>query len=329
MKKYDVVCAGLTVINFPIFPVDETIFQKDLNRVERIELLPGGDAANQAIVLSRLGAKAALAARTGRDSFGKMLHGLIREAAPSLDLSRITVDDKNGTAVCAMMICPDGQRHFCIHRGAMLTFNIDDIDRELLQDTKVVSIGGLMSLPGLDGQGTAEMFFAAKKNGAVTVADTKKDLWGIGLEGIRSTLAYTDYFFPSVDEARDVSKKDKVEDMADVFLQAGAAHVGIKLGSKGCYFKSKTEEFYLPACKCDVVDTTGSGDNFMAGFITGLLKGFSHRECCRFAAACGAICAQAIGPNSGVKSIEQVMEYYRGETDEDCSNNRRKYKIPQ
>lgn len=309
VKDIDVLCAGLVLVNFPIYPVDEAVFTKDVNMVSPITLLPGGDAANQAIVLSRLGAKVTVASAVGGDGFGKILPGLLTEFSDTLDVSHLAVEPEDSTGVAAMLIRPDGQRNFCINRGSLLKFGLHHIDLNLIDRCRIVSIGGMMSLPGFDGKGAEEVFRRAKESGAITVADTKKDLWGIGLEGIRGVLGYTDYFFPSREEAQAVSKTDDVEKMAQVFLDAGAAHVGIKLGGDGCYFRDHEEAFYVPAWPCKVVDTTGAGDNFMAGFITGLLHGWDHRTCCKFAGAAGAICTSAVGPNSAVTGMEQVLNF--------------------
>ena len=264
MRKYDVICMGLALVNFPIGPVDETIFQQDVTQVGEMELLPGGDAANQAIVLSRLGNKVALITRKGNDYWGNTLQELLEEYGEEIEQAHIHIEENNVTGMCAMMLKSDGQRHFCIHRGSLLNVCREDVPDELLRETKIISIGGLMSLPKFDGKGSEELLQLAQREGVITVADTKKDLWGIGLDGIKNTLAYIDYFFPSKEEAEAVSGKNTPEEMAKVFLNAGVKHVGIKLGSQGCYYKDAIQEFYIQPIKTKVVDTTGAGDNFMS-----------------------------------------------------------------
>jgi len=310
-RKYDVMCVGLAVVNFPIGPVDETLFRRDLTQVDKIELLSGGDAVNQAIILSRMKLKTTLMTAIGADGFGEILLKSLNADGKGIDLSKISIYKEDSTGVCAMLIAPDGQRNFCIHRGALLKFGIDDIDCSLLSETKVVSIGGFMSLPAFDGDGSRRFLKRAKEQGAITVVDTKKDLWGIGFEGIRETLPYIDYFFPSIDEAKEITGKEAVEEIADIFLQAGVKNVGIKLGSEGSYFKNAAGEFYTDPYPCDVIDTTGSGDNFMAGFITGILQGWNLQKCCKFAGAIGAINATMVGPTKAVQSFEQVIEFQK------------------
>ncbi len=309
IKNIDVLCAGLAMVNFPVHPVNETIFRQDVTQVDPITLLAGGDAANQSIVLANLGAKAALLSVTGRDDFGKILREMLQREG--VDVRYLAEDPDGSTGVCAMMIRDDGQRNFCTCRGSLLKFGLDFIDLSLLKEARIASIGGLMSLPGFDGEGSETFFRLAKEQGVITVADTKKDLWGIGLEGIRKTLVYTDYFFPSEEEARQITGGRTVEAMAQIFLDAGAGHVGIKLGKDGCYFRDQEQEFYLPAYPCKAVDTTGAGDNFMAGFITGLLQGWEAKACCQFASAAGAVCASVMGPNQAIRSFEQIITYQK------------------
>lgn len=308
-KRFDALCVGMALVNFPIFPVEPSIFECDVNPVDAIELMPGGDAANQAIILSRLGNRVAVMSKRGDDSFGQILEKLLRTEGRDIDLSGMVKTADHATCVCAMMIRPDGQRSFCTHRGALNTLCLDDLDEALIRQARLVSIGGLMTLPAFDGDASAYLFRTAKEAGAITVADTKKDLWGIGLKGIAQTLAYTDYFFPSLLEAQDISGEAAPERAARVFLEMGAKKVGIKLGDKGCYFTDGKTEFHLPAYPTHVVDTTGAGDNFMAGFNTGLLRGLSDYDACKLGAKCGALCVQQLGPIKAVQSLEQVMAY--------------------
>jgi len=307
MKDIDVLCVGLAVVNFPVFPVDESLFSRDITRVEAITLLPGGDAVNQSIVLSRLGAKTALCCKRGNDGFGKGLLDLLNEFGDSIDVTGVIVDEKAATGVSVMMIRPDGQRHFCVHRGAMNNFRIENIDLALIARAKVFSYTGMCSMPSIDTD-SGVVFKAAQEAGTVTVADTKFVPAGLDTDAIMRQLAYVDYFFPSYDEAAALTGEKEPSRIAKILLETGVKHVGIKMGADGCYFTDGKTEFYLPAIPADVVDTTGAGDNFMSAFIAGLLRGCSHRVCCMLGIAAGAICVAQVGPCGAVKSFKQVHE---------------------
>ena len=86
----------------------------------------------------------------------------------------------------------------------------------------------------------------------------------------------------------------------------GAGHAIIKCGPKGCYFNGR---YYAPEEKCAVVDTTGAGDSFVAGFACEILRGSTDQDALRFANACGAICTTAVGAGTALKSREQVLRF--------------------
>jgi len=310
-KKTDALCVGLAVVNFPVFPIDESVFSRDLTRVEAITLLPGGDAVNQAIVLSRLGVKTALCCRRGDDYFGDVFLNLLETFGNDIDLSCVTVAPQVSTGVCAMLIRQDGQRHFCSHRGANKTLYVENVDADKIADSKVLSYTGMCSMPQIDTK-AGELFKLANEAETITVVDAKIDRTELDIPKIMKQMRYIDYFFPSYYEANILSGQVLPEKMADVFLAAGTKNVGIKLGSDGCYFASGDgERFSLPAMPAEVVDTTGAGDNFMAGFISGILRGFDPYTCCKLGAAAGAICVGEVGPCGAVKNVEQLNSYIK------------------
>ena len=102
--------------------------------------------------------------------------------------------------------------------------------------------------------------------------------------------------------------------MADVFLKAGVRHVIIKLGAEGCLLKGGSIRLRLPAFPVKAVDTTGAGDQFLAGFVSEVLRGSSLPEALRFANACGALCTTAVGAGTALKSREQVLQWMESST---------------
>ena len=83
--------------------------------------------------------------------------------------------------------------------------------------------------------------------------------------------------------------------MAARLLERGIDHVVIKTGEKGCYAASRDGHFAVPALKVPVVDTTGAGDNLVAGFMDALLRGYSFRECCEAGIRTAADSVQHLG----------------------------------
>ena len=307
VKKYDILCIGLIVANLPVRPVNPDVFDKDVNLVDAITMLPGGDAMNEAIVMSKLGNKVGLVGKIGKDEFGNML---IKHAKNSkVNVKNIKTDNNSNTSVCVVLVDENGKRNFLSYRGANNTLSVEDIDLSIIREAKILNIGSMFALPMLDKGGAEIILREARKNHVITAADMKYDSFHIGFEGIKNTIPFIDYFFPSYDEAAYLTNEKDPVKMADILQEAGAKTVVIKLGKEGCYIQSPTEKHRLVPYDVDVLDTTGAGDNFVAGFLTGILKGWSLKKCGMFANAVASISVQNVGATTAVESMEQVIDF--------------------
>lgn len=305
--KCDVLCIGLTNINVMISPVDKSVFERDVTLVEEIITVPGGDATNEAIVLAHLGVSVRLLAKTGRDAFGRQISAALKENGVETDA--LIQSRYDSTSVCAVLVNPDKSRNFASFRGANETLGLSDIDFNWIKQAKIVCIGSMFALKGLDGDGVLEILGCCRKEGIITVADMKADTYHLGPQSLTKIYPYLDYFMPSYEEALYLSDKSAPGEMASFFKQSGCRNVIIKLGEKGCYVD--TEEFsgMISSFNVNTVDTTGAGDNFVAGFIAGLLFGFSVKSCAIFGNAVAALSVQKIGAITGNSSTEQVLQF--------------------
>jgi len=123
-------------------------------------------------------------------------------------------------------------------------------------------------------------------------------------------MPYLDIFMPSTNEARYITGKDDPVEMAEVLLEHGVGLAMIKLGEKGAYVKEKNSEgFFIPAYKGKVVDTTGAGDSFVAGFLSRYIKGQSVYDCTVFAIAVATHCISEVGATTGIPDEKTIIEY--------------------
>ncbi|MCD2493215.1 PfkB family carbohydrate kinase [Lacrimispora sp. NSJ-141] len=308
-KTYDVVCVGQIVQDIMITDIPKNALTSENNTFKSDTLLfaSGGDAVNEAVALSRLGSKTALMTRLDTGNVGNTLyHELEKEP---LDLSYIVRKDDCLTLSTIVIIMPDGEHVFLAGPGINYSPELSDIDFSLFARTKAVTAGSLFSLGPLDRGGIANLFQAAKSSGALTVADMNNDVEHIGPRALDCVYPYTDYLMPSLDEAVYVSEKTSPDEIADFFLSRGVGNLVLKLGAEGCFFKNKAERFFMDPFQITPNDTTGCGDNFVAGFLHMLLKGKSHKECARFACGCGALNSQELGGHSAVRSEAHVIEF--------------------
>jgi len=307
-KKFDVICIGFIVQDIVLNNIPDDALNRDTSVADEGFITSGGDAANQAVTLSYLGSKTALLVRIGRDTVGNTIYSGLEN--DPLDLSLIIRDERATMMLSVVLIKPDGERAFIVKPGNEYYYlKPSDVPDEILMQTKAITIGSLFCLPGLDGPGMAGILERAHKYDVITVCDITYDLNHIGPDALRCVYPHVDYMMPSMEEAFYVTGETDPDRIADKFLEWGVKNVVLKLGSKGCFFKSRTERFFADPYVIKAVDTTGCGDSFTAAFTHALLRGWSMQRCADFACATGALNATGLGAHLTIKSEEQVLSF--------------------
>lgn len=304
----NVLCLGLVIadvsakLKYPHISLDE-----DLVLVDEINLFSGGNALNTALALSKLGMNTGISGKVGCDYFGHFLIKVMQEHGCDIR-GIIKVPDVN-TSVTIVLVRSDGQRNFLHYSAASSSLNEEDVDFSLISQTKILHIAGTFLLPGLDGEPMANILRKAQKRKVMTSLDVAWDPYGKWMQKLEPCLSYVDIFLPNYEEGRRLTGKKEIEKIADALLSYGIRIVGLKLGEKGCYLKTSNEEFMLPSFKVKSVDLTGAGDSFVAGFLTGISKGFSIEKSGMLANAVGAMCVSSLGATAGVKDLKKTLEF--------------------
>lgn len=307
----DITCVGILVADVLGKPVDRLPEKGKLGLVENMSLQIGGCAANVVIDLARLGLKSNIIGKIGDDNFGKFLLNILNSEC--VDVTGLRIDRNVSTSASMVMISGDGERSILHSFGANARFSFDDINLDIVKKSKILLIAGTFLMPDFDGEGTEKLLKFAGENGVICCMDTAWDSKGQWLKKIESSLKYLDWFMPSYDEARELTGDSKPEDIAMFFQSKGVRNVIIKLGSEGCYTKPLNETgYYVPAyTNVEVIDTSGAGDSFCAGFISGLSNGWDILQCSKFANAVGAHCITKIGTTTGIRSAEETLEFMK------------------
>lgn len=310
-KKFDVICIGQVCQDILATNVPENAFmmETDTVLVDSMMLTSGGDAANESVVLARLGDRSALLSRVDTRNVGTMIYEEMKRDGVDVSLLRQVEDCETFTSM--VFIHPSGDHNFIVGPGRNYTPEMADFDINVFKETRAVAAASLFALGELDTNGIDRIFQVAKAAGAFTVADMNFDLAGIGPHGVDSAYPYVDYLMPSFNEAVFVTGKKDPNEIADYFLAAGVGNVLLKMGGDGCFFKNAEECFYVDPFEITPVDTTGCGDNFVASFIHCLLKGMTNRECAEFASAAGAINSQGVGAHMQIQSEQQVLDFMK------------------
>jgi sugar/nucleoside kinase (ribokinase family) len=307
----EVICLGMAVADILARGVPNEIVGGATTVAEEVTMSVGGDALNEAITLSKLGHSVMLMTLVGADPQGKFL--LEQCKTNGVNVAGVTVSHRYPTSTSIVLIRPDGERSFISQKGGTVDeYSLDDIDVSLIKlGVKVVSVGSLFCSKRLDVDALPIVLRRAKEIGAITLADLVLNNRETKLEDVQDVLSYLDYIIPSEEEAIVYTGKRDLDDIAEVFLSYGVKNVVIKLGSKGVYARTARESKHLPVYPSEVIDATGAGDNFVAGFISALARGGSLTDCLQFGSATAAISIQFVGATTGVKDQQQVKDFIR------------------
>jgi sugar/nucleoside kinase (ribokinase family) len=308
----DVLCVGQLAADILVRPVDRVDFGVDTKRVEGIDIKNGGDCLNVALGLRKLGASVGFAGLIGSDQLGDYLHGVITDAG--IDARGLRRTKEARTCSCLVLINSTGDRTFFYYGGANELLSFSDLDLAQVGSASVVHIGGTYLLPKLDGEGAARLFAEAQSRGKLTSMDVTWDTTGRWLSVIEPCLPHLSFFMPSIREAEKIAGTDVPEDIAAFFQSKGVRTAVVKLGEKGCYVKNGAEPgFYCPALRTDVVDTTGAGDSFVAGFLTGVLRQWDLADSATFGCAVAAMNIRVVGATAGVPTFEEARQFIRSQ----------------
>jgi sugar/nucleoside kinase (ribokinase family) len=158
-----------------------------------------------------------------------------------------------------------------------------------------------------------ELFAALRKEGCLTALDAAGD--GGTMEPLAPVLPHLDVYVPSLAEARHQTGEEDPRKIVAAYRDAGAAgFLGVKLGSRGALLSPKPGEFIeVAAAKPPgpVIDTTGAGDSFLGGLLTGLLRGMSAEQAGRLGSAAGACCVTCLGATAGIRNYEETARLAR------------------
>jgi len=302
-------CIGILVGDFVVKPVTEMPEMGKLTLVDTTELHIGGCASNTGIDAKRLGADVAVIGKTGKDALGDFVTSTL--AKEGIETTGIKREDSITTSGTAVLVHPDGERSFIHSFGANSKFSSNDVDYSYLQGFKIVHVAGIFLMPLLEGEDLLTLCRKVKSSGRVLSLDTAWDSRGHWFAAIKDSLPFVDYFFTSFEEAKMLSGKNSLEDMAEFLLEAGAKNICLKMGEKGAFIMNKRERKFFPAVKVDVVDSTGAGDAYVAGFLVGLLKGYNFLQCGHLANLVGAQAVTAVGATTGIRSWDALVSFAR------------------
>ena len=313
-KKYDVIALGELLIDF-------TMNGQSEQGNNMFEACPGGAPCNVLALLNKMGKKTAFIGKVGKDQFGALLRDPITEAG--IDASNLMVDENVNTTLAFVHTFPDGDREFSFYRnpGADMMLTADEVNPEVVKDTKVFHFGTLsMTHEGVR-EATKKAVETAKANGCLVSFDPnlRPPLWSsldLAKEQMEYGFGKCDILKISDNEIQFVSgKEDYDEGIAYLQETYNIPLILLTMGKDGsrAYYKGMRVE--RPGFSVKAIETTGAGDTFCGSSLNYLVDhDFENLteeqlgEMLTFANAAAALVTTKKGAIKAMPVKEEVLE---------------------
>ncbi|HCO28945.1 MAG TPA: hypothetical protein DIT54_05930, partial [Lachnospiraceae bacterium] len=263
---FDIVALGEVLIDFTQSGVSES-------GMRLFEQNPGGAPANMLTASTRLGMKTAFIGKVGTDMHGTFLKEVLEEQ--HICTKGMVFDENFFTTLAFVELSETGERKFSFARkpGADTKLRLEEIDKKLLEQTKVFHFGSLSLTDEPCRTATMEAVKYAKEQGAIISYDPnyRELLWESkeqAIEQMRRPIPYVNVLKISDEETELMTGESDPIKASERLVEQGISIVVVTLGEKGALVRTKEGYSIVSGFASKVVDTTGAGDSFWGGFIS-------------------------------------------------------------
>nr|BBH92229.1 sugar kinase [Thermogemmatispora argillosa] len=301
--QLDVLCRTVTELPPP----------GQLRAIESIDLVLSGNAGNVAMVLGRLGFSVELAGYSGADVVGEQLRAVLAENG--VGTGKLLRHPCIGTGTSVITLTPRGERSVIFVNGANACFDLSAVPDHWLDDLRVLYVGSIFVLPQFSGEAVGALCARARARGITTVLNICWDAEGRGLSFLEPALRETDYFILNYDEGQLLTSEKQPERIIERLEACTAGSVVVTLGEQGCCLRQAGRWHHIPARPVQATDCTGAGDSFTAGFIAGLILGWSPVACAHLGCYLASLAVTGPGVYTRIPSFEQIRGALQGVLD--------------
>jgi sugar/nucleoside kinase (ribokinase family) len=295
---------GVHVLDTHVVGIESLPPGSDGALVETIRMSPAGTAGGTALVLARLGADVSSYGAVGEDPIGDALVGLL--SREGVDVSGVVRKAGQQSSASVIPVRPNGDRPAWHCIGANGAFTLDDVEVGDLEGIAHLHLGGPEFLGG---EAAGRLLAHARSLGATTSVDVLAPGDPDLLAWIADALPHTDYLLPNDEQVLGFTGASSLAEGAQALVLAGVGCVAVTRGARGAVVVTGQEVLEVPAYRTEVVDTTGCGDAFSAGFLRGLSLGRGLRAAAELGCATAAQVAQGLGTDAGAYSLESVERF--------------------
>ncbi|MGN9838838.1 carbohydrate kinase family protein [Nonomuraea sp. H19] len=299
-----VATVGVHIVDILARPIDHIPEGQDTVLVDQIRITAAGAAAGTAVDLVKLGNDVVTMGAVGDDELADFL--LMVLAKRGVDTSCLVRRAGERTAASILPIRPDGGRPSFHVPGANLTVTYADLDTGVLRGARAIHLGGMDVTFGLGDPAFFALLDEVRAAGTIVTMDLLSEMPDL-LGMARAFLPHVDYVLPNESQALLMTGAADVDTAAATLLADGPRGVLVTLGEEGSLVVTAEGAERVPAIKTDVSDTTGCGDAYCAGFLTGLLHGQDVLTAARWGTAAAARVATGLGSDAGLMDLESTL----------------------
>ncbi len=303
-----VIALGVHVLDTLVRPVESIPDGDGGLLVEQITMTAAGTAGGTALVLAKLGAQVRSAGAIGADVAGDVLLTLL--ARDGVDTALLLRRDDAPTSASVLPIRPDGSRPAFHQIGANGTYGLDDVPWDAIAAATHLHIGGPEFMGG---EAAAKVLSFARKHSVTTSMDSLAPGDPDMLEWIAPALPHVDYLLPNDGQVLGWTGEAELLAGCKALIAYGVGCVAATAGSDGAVVVTADSTVNVPAFAVEVVDTTGCGDAFSAGFLRGLAIGEDAKGAAVLGCATAALVAQGLGTDYGTYDLAAVLAFAASE----------------
>ena len=280
----------------------EPAFGQTEKLVDEARLVVGGSGAIMACGAARLGLRTAFSGVVGADVFGRFMLAELGERG--VDTTGCLVDMNRPTGL-SVILSHGEDRAILTSPGTIYDLRGEVVDADLMRMARHVHVSSYFLQKGLQCD-LPGLFRELRDVGTTTSIDPNWDPSEEWDSGLLSLLDLTDCFFPNSAEARAITGVEDIDIAAEALAEHGTV-VAVKFGQGGGLAMSGSEVVRSESIPANVVDTTGAGDSFDAGFLAGRLNGWPLDRCLALAVACGSLSTRAMGGTAAQPTMEEAL----------------------
>ncbi|MEB3242599.1 MAG: adenosine kinase [Cyanobacteriota bacterium] len=269
----------------------------------------GGSAANTLAGLAQLGGKAGFIGRVRNDQLGDIFAHDIRSVGAHYTTPAATAGPS--TARCLILVTPDAQRTMCTYLGASVNLHPDDLDLDLVRQAKVLYLEGYL----WDSDEAKEAFIAAAEvmrasGGQVALSLSDAFCVDRHRESFQHLVdGHVDLLFANEMEITSLYKANSFEEAAEQ-VRGRCQVAALTRSASGSLVLSADQSLPIaPYQLGELVDTTGAGDLYAAGFLYGYTRGESLERCGRLGSLCAGQVVTQLGPRPQASLPELVKRH--------------------